>query len=182
MSNSIKRGLVLVLALSVAGTAWAEKADKDRPVQIEADSVRLDDAKKIAVYEGNVVLSQGTFLLTADRIEVWQDDKGFSGGNAIGRPVRFKQKLEGKSEYAEGYADRIEHDAEKETLKLVGGARLKQGDDDLRGNLIHYNTRTEVYEALGSAPGLAQGRVRAIIQPRNGAKDAANDKGKPSIP
>lgn len=164
----------IIGGLLVACPALAEKADRDRPVQVEADSVRLDEGKKLAIYEGNVILSQGTFQLIADRIEVWQDDKGFSGGNAIGRPVRFKQKLEGKDEYAEGYADRIEHDAEKESLKLIGGARLKQGDDDLRGHLIHYNTRTEVYEAQGSAPGASPGRVRAIIQPRNAAQDAGS--------
>ena len=136
--------LTLLRALAAA-PAHAEKVDKDRPVQIEADSVRFDDIKKLAVYEGNVMLSQGSFLLLADRIEVWQDDKGFSGGHASGKPVRFRQKLEGKNDFAEGYADRIEHDAEKETMRMIGNARLKQVDDDLRGNLIVYNTLTEVY-------------------------------------
>lgn len=166
--KNVEHGLGFALGLSLcflaASPAWAEKADKDRPVQIEADSVRIDDLKKVAVYEGNVVLSQGTFLLLADRIEVWQDEKGFSGGNATGKPVRFRQKLEGKTDYAEGYAERIEHDAVKEIMKLVGNARLKQGDDDLRGNTIVYHTRTEVYEASGA--GVPSGRVRAIIQPR----------------
>jgi lipopolysaccharide export system protein LptA len=161
----------MLLGVALAWPAAAEKADRDRPVQVEADGVRFDDIKKIAVYEGNVMLSQGTFLLLADRIEVWQDDKGFSGGHATGKPVRFRQKLEGKNEYAEGYADRIEHDAEKETMKLMGNARLKQNDDDLRGNLIVYNTRTEVYEATGA--GGALGRVRAIIQPRASGKTEA---------
>jgi lipopolysaccharide export system protein LptA len=167
MKSAINSILVFLACVSAIPAA-AEKADRDRPVQIEADGVRFDDAKKIAVYEGNVLLSQGTFLLTAERIEVWQDEKGFSGGYATGKPVRFRQKLEGKNEFAEGYADRIEHDAEKEIMKLMGNARLKQSDDDLRGNLIVYNTRTEVYEASGA--GGETGRVRAIIQPRNNAK------------
>jgi lipopolysaccharide export system protein LptA len=166
-------GLFLMTSLAAIG-AHAEKADKDRPVQIEADSVRFDDMKKVAVYEGNVSMSQGSFLLLADRIEVWQDDKGFSGGNASGAPVRFRQKLEGKNDYAEGYADRIEHDAVKETMRMIGNARLKQGEDDLRGNLIVYNTLTEVYEATGA--GSASGRVRAIIQPRAKTPAATENK------
>jgi lipopolysaccharide export system protein LptA len=174
MKNVTNLLVTLLLACLLVFPARAEKADRDRPVQIEADSVRFDDLKKIAVYEGNVMLSQGTFLLIADRIEVWQDDKGFSGGNAIGKPVRFRQKLEGKSEFAEGYADRIEHDAEKETMKMIGNARLKQADDDLRGNLIVYNTRTEVYEASGV--GGSSGRVRAIIQPRSSDKTRTEGK------
>jgi lipopolysaccharide export system protein LptA len=171
--------LLLLLSIACATPALAEKADKDHPVQVEADNVRFDDLKKVAVYEGNVMLSQGTFLLLADRIEVWQDAKGFSGGNAIGKPVRFRQKLEGKNEYAEGYADRIEHDAVKEVMKLLGNARLKQADDDLRGNLIVYNTGSEVYEASGA--GGSSGRVRAIIQPRaaNPADSAGKKDAKP---
>ncbi len=167
-----------MLSALAAAPAHAEKADKDRPVQIEADSVRFDDIKKLAVYEGNVMLSQGSFLLLADRIEVWQDDKGFSGGHASGKPVRFRQKLEGKNDFAEGYADRIEHDAEKETMRMIGNARLKQVDDDLRGNLIVYNTLTEVYEASGAG---GTGRVRAIIQPR-AAKAPASTENKADKP
>jgi len=168
--------LALIWALAIP--AWAEKSDRDRPVQVEANSARFDDAKKTAVYEGNVMLSQGTFLLLADRIEVWQDEKGFSGGFATGKPVRFRQKLEGKNEYVEGYADRIEQDAERDIMKLMGNARLRQADDDLRGNLIVYNTRTEVYEASGV--GGDSGRVRAIIQPRGNKTDSGGEKsGKP---
>lgn len=164
----------LALVWSLAMPAWAEKADRDRPVQVEANSARFDDAKKTAVYDGNVMLSQGTFLLLADRIEVWQDDRGFSGGVATGKPVRFRQKLEGKNEYVEGYADRIEHDAEKDIMKLMGNARLRQADDDLRGNQIVYNTRTEVYEAHGA--GGETGRVRAIIQPREKKSETGGEK------
>lgn len=175
MKSVIRLFWLVALCGLWVGAAFAEKADKDRPVQIEADSVRLDDIKKLAVYQGNVMFSQGSFLLLAERIDVWQDDKGFSGGNAVGTPVRFRQKLEGKNEYAEGYAERIEYDAEKEIMKLIGNARLKHGEDDLRGNLIVYNTVTEVYEASGG--GAASGRVRAIIQPRaSKPADAAEKK------
>lgn len=178
MKSATSIAWLMALSFACVAPAGAEKTDKDRPVQIEADGVRFDDLKKVAIYEGNVMLSQGTFLLLADRIEVWQDDKGFSGGNAIGKPVRFRQKLEGKNEFAEGYADRIEHNAVNEVMRLVGNARLKQSDDDLRGNLIIYNTRTEVYEASGAGGG--SGRVRAIIQPRaSNPADAGRKDAKP---
>jgi len=66
--------------------AHAEKADKTKPVNVEADSVRVEDAKKTAVYEGHVVLTQGTLMMTADRIDVRQDEQGFSSGDASGKP------------------------------------------------------------------------------------------------
>ncbi len=158
--------LALGLGLGLAAPALAERADRDKPVLIEANSVRVDDNRKVAVYEGKVVLSQGTMMLTADRIEVRQDAEGFSFGDARGSQVYFRQKLEGRPEYAEGWADRIEYDGRADKLRLTGNARLKRGDEDLRGNLISYDGATEFYQAQGGIDG-APGRVRAIIQPKS---------------
>ena len=134
--------------------------------------VRLDDAKKSAVYEGNVIMSQGTLTLNADRIEVHQDDKGMTMGEATGRPVYFSQKLEARDAYLEARAGRIEYDARTETMKLIGNAYVNQGGDELRGGVILYDIRSERYQAQGASEDGKQGRVRAMIQPRNDAADA----------
>lgn len=167
MKNHAKTFILFSLLLAVAAPTWAEKADKGKPVNIESDTARVDDAKKVAIYEGHVVLSQGSLLITAERIDVRQDDQGFASGEASGKPVYFRQKLEGKSEFAEGWANRLEYDGRAEKLKLTGQARLKRGDDDLRGNLISYDAKTESFQAQGSISG-SPGRVRAVIQPKSG--------------
>lgn len=157
---------ILFSLLLAPPAVWAEKADKNKPVNIESDSARVDDAKKLAIYEGHVVLSQGTLLITADRIEVRQDAYGFSSGEATGKPVYFRQKLQGREEYAEGWANHLLYEGREEKLKLTGQARLKRGEDDLRGNLIVYDGKTEYFQAQGSING-SPGRVRAVIQPKN---------------
>lgn len=157
-------GCLLLLALP----AHAEKADKTKPVNLEADSVRVEDARKTAVYEGHVVLTQGTLMMTADRIDVQQDDQGFSSGDARGKPVYFRQKMDGRDEFAEGWAERIVYDGRSDKLKLSGQARLKRGEEDLRGNLITYDAKSEYYQALGSSDGV-RGRVRVVILPKNNA-------------
>jgi lipopolysaccharide export system protein LptA len=158
--------LIGCLLLLLAMPLHAEKADRTKPVMVEADSVRVEDFKRTAVYEGHVVLTQGTLMMTADRIEVQQDDKGFSVGSASGRPVYFKQKMDARDELAEGWADRIVYDSRADKLELIGQARLKRGEDELRGNRILYDASTEFYQAQGSGNGV-RGRVRAVIQPRN---------------
>jgi lipopolysaccharide export system protein LptA len=159
--------LLLACCLALATPlVWAEKGDRDKPVNVEADSLRVDDAKKTAVYEGHVVLSQGTLMITADRIEIRQDDRGFSSGEATGRPVYFRQKMDARDEYAEGWADLIVYDARADKLKLTGQARLKRGEEELRGGLITYDGATEFYQAQGSISG-TPGRVRAVIRPKN---------------
>ncbi len=158
--------------------AHAEKADKTKPVNLEADSVRVEDARKVAVYEGHVVLSQGTLMMTADRIEVQQDENGFSSGNASGSPVYFRQKMDRREAFAEGWAERIIYDGRTDKLELSGQARLKRGEDELRGSLITYDAKTEFYQAQGSSNGV-KGRVRAVILPKGAAKNTPAQVGKP---
>ena len=157
---------VLCAAL-LAPPAHAEKADRDKPVNLEADTVTLDDIRKISVYQGNVVLSQGTLMLRADRVQVTQNADGLDKVIATGRPVAFRQKLDGSEEFIEGFADRIDYDGANGQLELIGQAMLRRGSDELRGARISYNANTEFYKVVGQpnarTPG---GRVRAIIRPK----------------
>lgn len=164
------RGLACCALLALATGAGAERADRDKPVNLEADRVVIDDAKKIAVFEGNVQLTQGTLQIRGDRMEVRQDREGFRYGTTWGRPAYFRQKREGYDEYIEGWAERIEYDGNAETMQMFNTARLKRGQDEVRGNYISYNARTEFFQVLGgataAAPDGAGGRVRAVIQPK----------------
>lgn len=166
---------LLALGLT-SGPALAEKADRSKPIQIEADSLRMDDSKKSSVYEGNVLLSQGTLNIQADRIDVRQDNKGMAVGEAVGNPVRFNQKIEGRNEFIEAHSNRLEYDARTEVIKLSGSAYLKQGGDELNGGVIIYDVRSERYQAQGKGEDGKPGRVRAIIQPRTDADEAAPAK------
>src|ERR1700680_4935710 len=100
-----------LLTLNMAPAAHAERADRDKPVNLEADRVTVDDAKQVATFEGNVVLTQGTLTIRGDRMVVQQDADGFKHGVAYGNLASFRQKREGYDEYIEGYAERIEYDS-----------------------------------------------------------------------
>lgn len=175
----ILRIAAAVLALASL-PALAEKADKDKPVNIEADRVSVDDVKKVQVFEGNVQLVKGTLVIRAERIVVTQDDDGYQRGVATGTastPPRFRQKREGQDDYIEGEAERIEHDANSEKSQFFGRAHVKNGQDDVRGPYIVFDSKTETY-VVSSRPGgaasptAAKERVHAVIQPRNGTAAA----------
>ena len=153
--------------------ALAELADRDKPVNIESDRLTVDDKKKESVFEGNVVLTQGTIVLRADRVTVRQDAEGFNHATAYGRQVYFRQKREGVDEYIEGNADRIEYDGKLDKVQLFVNAQVKKGTDEVRGDYISYDAVTEFYQVMGggktaATPGNPQGRVRAVIQPKQG--------------
>jgi lipopolysaccharide export system protein LptA len=176
-----KQLLVLLWTLSLIAPVYAEKADRDKPINLEADSVTLDDIKKISVYQGNVILSQGTMLLRADRVEVKQDPQGgLQTVQASGRPVSFRQKLDGSEDYIEGFAQRIEFSNATGQLELTGQAQLRRGQDELRGARISYNANTEFYKVSGQADAQTPaGRVRAVIRPRPKVEQPAAEQAAP---
>jgi lipopolysaccharide export system protein LptA len=157
--------------MNVPPAVWAERADRDKPVNLESDRVDLDDSKKEAVFEGNVTLTQGTLLIKADKIIVKQDADGFQYGIAYGSPAHFRQKREGFDDFIEGFSERLEYDGKADKVQLFANARIQRGRDEVRGDYISYNAITEFFQVIGggktaATPGNPQGRVRAVIQPK----------------
>lgn len=168
---------LLCLALAChAPASYAEQSDRSKPVHLESDRLSIDDARQISTFEGNVQLSQGTMMIRGDKVIVTQDKSGVKHGTAIGQPASFRQKREGSDDYIEGVAERIEYDTTNETVDFFGNARMKRNQDEVRGEHISYNSRTEIFQA-SSAQGKrmdaqSKERVRVIIQPReNSATD-----------
>lgn len=166
----------LVLVFVLAGTAHAEKADREKPINLEADRVAVDDAKQIATFEGRVVLTQGTLVIRGDRMEVRQDSQGFNTGITWGNLAYFRQKREGYDEFIEGWAERIEYDSRADKMQMFNRALMKKGGDEVRGNYISYDAKTEFFQVVGGGTQAASGgdgRVRAVLQPKAKEKPAA---------
>ena len=174
--NKARAAAVLYLAAVWALTsesALAERADRDKPINIESDSMISDGAKKVSTFEGKVVLVQGSLIIRADRIVVRQDGDGFYYGVASGKPATFRHKREGYGEYIDGEAFRIEYDNKLERVEFFNAARLRRDSgDDIRGDFISYDARTERFtvKSTGEASGAErEGRVRATIMPKKPA-------------
>jgi lipopolysaccharide export system protein LptA len=190
--NLIHRFAAIAGILFATSPAWAEKADAEKPVNIEADRVSVDDVKKLQTFEGNVQLVKGTLIIRAERIVISQDDDGYQRGVATGSGsalARFRQKREGIDEYIEGEAERIEHDAKSEKTEFFIRARVKSGQDEVRGQFISYDARNEQYVVTSGPDGTrakpgSNERVRAVIQPKNKKEEAPVQppKGKAASP
>jgi lipopolysaccharide export system protein LptA len=171
------RQFFLFCALAfISLTAMGEKADRDKPIEIEADTVTSNDAKKVTVYTGNVVITQGTLVIKGDKVVMREDELGFQHGSSYGNPTNFKQKREGKDEYMEGSAMRIEYDGRMDKVQLYTKAWVKRGQDIVHGDYIMYDGNAEYSEVIGGGPKSATpatptGRVKAIIQPKNKSQE-----------
>jgi lipopolysaccharide export system protein LptA len=167
------RGLSIafLLPLTICPPAQADRADRNQPVHLEADRVSIDDARQVSTFEGNVQLRQGTSLLRADKIVVTQDKNSNMRGTATGKLASFRQKREGLNEYVEGYSQRIEYDTATDTVQLFGQARITRGQDEVRGEHITYNSRTEIFQVHGAQADSGDNsqngsRVHIIFQPQ----------------
>lgn len=187
MNHLQRPSLLLILLMLLPVGAMAEKADRDKPIDLEADSVTVNDAKKISTYTGNVILTQGTLIIRGDKLVVREDKEGFQHSTTYGnpqKPATFKQKREGKDEYMEGSGQRIEYDGRMDKVQLYTKAWVKRGEDIVHGDYIMYDANAEYAEVIGggsqaATPATPSGRVRAVIQPK---KKPAADATQPAQP
>ena len=169
----ILRLFTLSLCLLTAQNVLAERADRDKPMQLEASRITIDDAKKIQILEGDVLVTKGTMTLKAERIVITEDQYGFQKGTATGGKdglARFRQKREGSEDYVDGEAERIEYNSNSEIAELFQRAWVKSGEDQVRGDYIRYDAVSEKYLVTAGEnrdPKAPPARVRAIIQPKN---------------
>ncbi len=182
----------LIGIAATPGQSSAEKADRTKPIKIEAASNTLDQSTNLLTLEGDVILEQGTMRITADRMIVKRDAQEYIFAQLFakaGGQIVFREKREGVNDYMEGSADRAEFDDKANTVKLFSRAKLKNGTDELTGEYIYYNSLTDVIQALGRAPDAKtdpksqssppDSRVRIVIQPR---AEAVKEAAKPSAP
>lgn len=170
-------------SLSVTGV-HAEKADRGKPMTVDADAARYDDLKQIGTFTGNVVVTKGTIVMRAAQIEVRQTPEGYHHGvlsGGAGKLASFRQKREGVDEFVEGEAERIEYDSRADTVRFVNRAVIRRFRgavlaDETAGSLITYDNAAELFSVSSgtsaSTPANPGGRVRAVLTPREVAPGA----------
>jgi lipopolysaccharide export system protein LptA len=179
-----------MLAVVFAFPAQAERADRNQPMNIEADALRYDDLKQTSVFTGRVVVTKGSILIRGARVDVRQDAEGFQYGVVTAEPGKrayYRQKREGADEYIEGEGEVIEYDGKADRVKFIRRAEMRRYrgatvSDEMVGSLITYDNTSEVFTVDGgpasASPG---GRVRAVLSPREGAS-APTSAQRPSAP
>ncbi len=190
------RGLLLAFAMVGTGLAFAERADRNKPMNIEADALKYDDLKQVSVFTGRVVLTKGTIQIRGGQLDVRQDPEGYQFGLVLAEPGKlafFRQKRDGVDEYIEGEGEVIEYDGKADTVKFVKRAQLRRYRgavlaDEITGGVIFYDNTVDVFTVDGGTvrgtPGVAGtsgGRVRAMLTPKPDPSQAP-PSGTPVLP
>jgi len=174
------RSVIIFLALlfSMHPLAHAERADRDKPTRVEASQMVADDVKQVTIFTGHVVMTRGTMRATAEKVILVQDPEGYLYATmyaAPGQLASLREKRDGGADlWVEAYGERIEYNNRNEIIRLFTRANLRRLDgklvtDDVRGEYISYDSKSEFYRVHNTSQGQSvagDGRVSAVIQPR----------------
>jgi lipopolysaccharide export system protein LptA len=180
MSPRTAMPTMLMLALLLVGApavAQGVKADRDAPIQVEADHMTYDDARQVNVFTGRVHMVRGQLTVLADRIVLRQDEAGNQFATATGNPARFRQVRKAEGDVIEGEAKTLDYDSRGDVLKLREEASMRrlEGErvvNEVFGAQITYQGATDFFtvergDGKGATPANPSGRVRVVIQPRS---------------
>ena len=176
-SNFSMLAIAAIVALAVLPVA-AENADRDKPMNAEADALRYDDLKQTSVFTGNVVITKGTTIIRGDRVDVQQDPEGYQRAIVVAAPGKlafYRKKRDLLDEFIEGEGERIDYDSRADVVKFIGNAVLRRYKgaelaDETSGSQINYDNKTDVFTVDGGLQNRSAtnptGRVRALLSPR----------------
>lgn len=153
--------LPLVLLLNAALAAQAAE-DRREPISIRSDRATYEAGK--GVYQGNVIIEQGTLYITADRVEVFEEDRTVDRLIAYGAPARFHQSDATQGEIRAS-AGTVEYRVAEQRVILQDDAMVDHQGSEIQGERIIYDSRNRTVTAEGDADA-EDGRIKMILQPR----------------
>ena len=176
-NDSVRRAaapLVAVLLAAGAGHALALPTDSDQPIEIAADRAEHDDARRVTIYRGSVVIDQGTLHITGDTVTILFDRRDdVAKMIVVGVPAHFRQSSDGGTGHRKAWARRMEYFPGQDLIMLLGEARYEKDGSHVRADRLVYDSRNARFKALTDTEGEDQGtagktpeRVRIEIKPK----------------
>ena len=170
-NSPLARLALLGLLALLPALAQARTADRSQPMTLESDKSecnQLADANSRCVFTGNVLITQGTLEIRADRAEVVQRNGETDQVILTGRQATMRQQMDDGTTI-NARADRIVYEPRKELLTLTGNYKLESARGSNTGQRMVYNMGTGQMQSGGDGT-----RVRTVIQPRSANPGGGN--------
>ncbi|WP_281646649.1 lipopolysaccharide transport periplasmic protein LptA [Parendozoicomonas sp. Alg238-R29] len=166
--KAAKLPFYLALAAVMATTpSWALNSDREKPIHITSDNADIDDAKGIAIYRGDVVMTQGSTKLTGDIITIYSQNREIKRVVSEGDKdlAYYEEEQEGDKGLLKAWGITIDYNMGTDKIKLIEKARLIQKGDTFIGDQINYDQLKQLVNATGGTTKKSGGRVQMVIQP-----------------
>ncbi len=158
--------LLLLFLLSLpAPLSFALPSDANQPINIESDRAERNDKKGTTVYEGSVVIIQGTIKIRADKVTVYTDNNQVSRIVCIGKPAHYQQQPKPQQGLILASGNTIEYHLAADRIDLLENASLEQNGTIITGGKINYDLKAEIVKASSGAD--PKKRIQMVIPPSN---------------
>ena len=140
--------------------------DRDKPIEIEAESVVVDESTGFNQFMGDAVVTQGSLVLSAELIEVQTSDEEVGSMVAKGsqqKPAKYTQSQPNQARFIEASAIEITYDVEKGIVFLIGDAHLVQGFDSFSGETLEYDINNDKVLVKGSEDGTKRVKFKITL-------------------
>ena len=189
MFRNNHRFLAGLFVLCSAASAYALPDDWQQEMVILSDHAELDRKAGVVIYEGNVILTQGTLRIESERLLIIRTDNTLEKAVAEGtakKPARYQQQINPGKPLTKAHGQRIDYFAQQREIKLQGNAQLQQDGNQFSGENILYDMTKETVTASGGTNTTGQPagdgekqRIKVVIQPQTPA-EPATDNSKPA--
>lgn len=156
----LKKILVATALLFLPALALALETDANQPINIRARNVELNEKTGVALYRGDVVLTQGSMNLRAERLEVTRKNGQIDSARAAGKPATLGLRTDG-GETLTAAAHRVDYQVQTRTIELRDNVTLTRAGDVFTGAMVQYRLNEETLTAEGGA----DGQTYTVIQP-----------------
>lgn len=165
----MRNSSVMILLCLWIGQAWGLSSDREQPINIVANRAQVDNIRGIAIYEGDVIVTQGTIKITAQKLTLhFVNEQDIERVVAEGEPSTFKQTPDNKKGDINAKAMEMEYLANEDMLHLRKKAQLWQGKDYFSGEAISYNTQRGIIKA--------RDRISVQIMPKKKKENQKEDQ------
>ena len=158
--------IIIFIAIAFSTLVNALPEDANQPIEIEADSVIVDEISGFNEFLGDAEVRQGSLLITAELIQVQTNSEGVEtmiAKGTIEKPAKYIQSQENQARFIEATADLITYDVNEGMVFLVGNAYLIQGFDSFSGDSLNYDINNDKVIVKGSEDGTERVKFKIVL-------------------
>ena len=158
--------LLILLMVFVTSLVLALPEDANQPIEIEAQSVVVDETTGFNEFRGNAEVRQGSLLLLAELIQVQTDNEevvSMIAKGSLEKPAKYIQSQENQARFIEATATLITYDVDEGMIFLVGNAHLVQGFDSFSGDTLNYDINNDKVVVKGSEDGTERVKFKIVL-------------------
>ena len=158
--------LLILLMVFVTSLVLALPEDTKQPIEIEAQSVAVDETTGFNEFSGDAEVRQGSLLLLAELIQVQTENEEVVTVLAKGsleEPAKYIQSQENQARFVEATATLITYDVDEGMIFLVGNAHLIQGFDSFSGDRLSYDINNDRVVVKGSEDGTERVKFKIVL-------------------